>query len=64
MFIVRWWNEIQIQNFKSRSNIAVSVLYRATPTVTRDIRYNGHLRGPVTLTPIAELLAVELCFYD
>ena len=22
--------------------------------------YNGHLRGPVTLTPVAELLAVEL----
>ena len=22
--------------------------------------YNGHLRGPVTLTPIAERLAVEL----
>ena len=31
--------------------------------------YNGHLRGPVTLTPVAERLAVELslhctCFYD
>ena len=23
--------------------------------------YNGHLRGPVTLTPIAERLVVELC---
>ena len=27
---------------------------------------NGHLRGPVTLAPIAKHLAVELslCFYD
>ena len=31
---------------------------RHGPTV-----YNGHLRGPVTLTPVAERLAVEL-FYD
>ena len=31
------------------------VFYRATPTV-----YNGHLRGLVTLTPIAEHLAMEL----
>ena len=31
------------------------------PTVTWGIRfYNGHLRGPVTLKPIAERLAVEL----
>ena len=36
------------------------VLLRATRTVTRVIRYNGHLRGPVTLTPIAEREAVEL----
>ena len=28
---------------------------RRRPTV-----YNGHLRGPVTLTPVAERLAVEL----
>ena len=28
---------------------------RHGPTV-----YNGHLRGPVTLTPVAERLAVEL----
>ena len=31
-------------------------------------QYNGHLRGPVTLTTIAERLAVDLslpsCFYD
>ena len=29
--------------------------------------YNGHLRGPLTLTPIAERLAVDLsliCFFD
>ena len=25
--------------------------------------YNGHFRGPVTLTPIAELLAEELSLY-
>ena len=24
------------------------------------LQYNGHLRGPVTLTPVAECLAVEL----
>ena len=29
-------------------------------TVTRAYVFNGHLRGPVTLTPIAERLAVEL----
>ena len=30
------------------------------------IVYNGHLRGPVTLTPVAELGngAVTTCFYD
>ena len=34
--------------------------------MTRASVYNGHLRGPVTLAPIAEHLAVELslCFYD
>ena len=26
--------------------------------------YNGYLRGPVTLTPTAECLAVTTCFYD
>ena len=26
----------------------------------RCARYNGHLRGPVTLTPIVERVAVEL----
>ena len=39
---------------------AVWVLKRATPTVTRASVYNGHLREPVTLTPNAERLAVEL----
>ena len=29
-------------------------------SVTRDILYNGYLRGPVILTPIAERLAVDL----
>ena len=36
-------------------------------SVTRDILYNGYLRGPVILTPIAERLAVDLSlpfFYD
>ena len=28
--------------------------------MTREIRLYGHLRGPVTLTPNAERLAVEL----
>ena len=28
--------------------------------MTRAILYNGHLRGPATLTPVAERLAVEL----
>ena len=37
---------------------AVRVHQRATPTLTSV--YNGHLRGPVTLTPLAERLEVEL----
>ena len=32
----------------------------ATSTVTLGIRIHGNLRGPVTFTPIAEGLAVEL----
>ena len=32
--------------------------------MTRVIRLNGHLRGPVTLTPIVERLAVELPLFD
>ena len=41
---------------------AVKVLKRSTTTVTRASVYinNGRLRGPVTLTPVAERLAVEL----
>ena len=35
-------------------------LQRATPTVTRGINLHGDLRGPVTLTPVANRLAVEL----
>ena len=31
-----------------------------TPTVIQGILYNGCLRGPMTLAPIAERLAVEL----
>ena len=34
---------------------SVPHLLRHGPTL-----YNGHLRGPVTLTPVAERLAVEL----
>ena len=33
------------------------VLAKRLPT---DVRLDGHLRGPVTLTPIAQRLAVEL----
>ena len=44
----------------THGHLAVRVLYRATPTVTRGILYVGHLQGPVTLAPIAERLAVEL----
>ena len=36
----------------------------ATPTVTRGIRLQRHLRGPVTLTPNAERLALELSLPD
>ena len=36
------------------------VLYRATPIVTRGTRFNGHLQGPLTPTPIAERLALKL----
>ena len=32
----------------------------ATPTELGVFVYNGQLKGPVTLTPIAERLAVEL----
>ena len=38
--------------------------YLATPTATSDIRLYGHLRGPVTYTPVAERLAVELSLPD
>ena len=34
--------------------------FSVPPTVTILAVYNGHLQGPVTLTPIAERLAVEL----
>ena len=30
----------------------------------RDIRFNGHIRLPVTLTPTAERYAVELSLLD
>ena len=36
------------------------VLTCIAPTVTRAILYNGHLKGPVTLTLVAERLEVEL----
>ena len=39
---------------------AMRVLWRATPTETRDVRLDGHLKGSVTLTPIAQRLSVEL----
>ena len=44
---------------------AVRVLYRASPIGSV---YNGYLRGPVTLTPIAQRFEMKLslptCFYD
>ena len=42
--------------FGTYGNLAVRVLKHATPTSV----YNGHLRGPVALTPIAERLIVML----
>ena len=41
----------------------VRVLERATPTLTRGIRLLCSLRGPMTLTPIAERLTVELSLH-
>ena len=38
----------------------VRVLERATPTLTRGICLLCSFRGPMTLTPIAERLTVEL----
>ena len=35
-------------------------LQLATPIGTRGIPINGHLRGPMTRTPIAERLAVDM----
>ena len=46
--------------FGTHGHWAVRVLKRATPTVTRESVYNGHLRGSVTFTSIAKKLAVEL----
>ena len=38
----------------------VKVLYHVIPTATRHIRLYGHILGQMTLTPVAERLAVEL----
>ena len=46
----------------THGNWADRVLKCATLTVTSIC--NGHLRGHVTLAPIAERLAVTTCFYD
>ena len=43
---------------------AVRVVFRAAPTVARGSVYNGHLRGPVTLTPITYCLAVQRSLPD
>ena len=40
--------------------LTIEILHRATPTVTRGIRYNDHLRGSVTITSTAKRLGVEL----
>ena len=44
------------------AHVAVRVLKHSTPTVTQDNHYiiYGHLRGPMTFTPVAGHLAVEL----
>ena len=39
-------------------------LWRATPTVTGDIRFYGHPLGPVTLATNAESLAAKLLLPD
>ena len=38
----------------------MKVLYHVITTVTRHIRLYGHIRGQMTLTPVAKRLAVEL----
>ena len=52
----------------THGHLAVRVLSQSTPTVNRASVINCLLRGPVTLTSVAERLAVELhvttCFYD
>ena len=45
---------------RTHGHWAVRVLKCATHIVRWGICYNGHFRGPVTPTPIAEHLAVEL----
>ena len=35
----------------------------ACHTVTRDVRLDGHLRGPVTFTPIIVRLTVEMSLH-
>ena len=44
----------------SHGRLAVRVLYHTKPTVTQIIRFKGNIRGPLTFTPVAEHLAVEL----
>ena len=44
----------------THGHLAVRVLSQSTPTVNRASVINCHLRGPVTLTSVAERLAVEL----
>ena len=36
----------------------MKVLWCATPTVTRASVHNGHLRGPVTLTPLCRAFSI------
>ena len=46
----------------THSHLAVRVVWRVTPAETSI--YNGHLRGPVTLTPVVERLITYMYYYD
>ena len=69
-FFTHMETPLPMKNFKcwpvlgTHCHWAVRVLQRATPTVTGASVYNGHLRGPKTLTPVAERFAVELSLPD
>ena len=49
LFLERIFHWKRLWPFSSEGSLAC-----ATPTVIRDIRFYGHLRGPVTLTLIVD----------